>query len=152
MSILERLERDMVTAAKARDSVRLGVIRYARSELKNRAIEFHRELDGGDCLEVLSRIAKGHREAIEQAESQGRDEITKRERAQLAILEEYLPERLAPEQVNALVDEVVAETGATGRRDTGRVMKAIMPKVKGRADGAAVKDVVASKLSALEES
>jgi len=152
MSILERLERDMVAATKARDTVRLGVIRYMRSELKNRAIELRKELDGDDCLEVLSRIAKGHREAIEQAESQEREEIAERERAQLAVLKEYLPESLTSEQIDALVDEVIAETGAAGRRDMGRVMGTIMPKVKGRADGAVVKDVVGAKLSALEES
>jgi len=101
---------------------------------------------------VLARIAKGHREAIEQAESQAREEIADRERTQLAVLEEYLPESLTSEQIEAFVDEVIAEIGAAGRRDMGRVMGTIMPKVKGRADGAVVKDVVGAKLSALEES
>ena len=151
MSIPERLERDMVAAAKARDSVRLGVIRYLRSELKNRAIELGDELSEDDCVGVLSRVAKGHREAIEQAEAQNRAEIVGREKSQLAIVEEYLPEALSPGELEALVDEVIEEVSASGPRDMGLVMKTIMPRVKGRAEGGAVKEIVGARLSSRRE-
>ncbi|MCK4409519.1 MAG: GatB/YqeY domain-containing protein, partial [Candidatus Eisenbacteria sp.] len=94
MTILERLESDMIKAAKARDSERLGVIRFVRSKTKNRQIELKRELKDEDVNEILARIAKQHRESIEQFQEGGRDELVERERGQLAIIEDYLPAQL----------------------------------------------------------
>jgi uncharacterized protein YqeY len=146
MTTLERLERDMVAATKAREAERLGAIRFARSELKNRAIELGRDLEEEDVVEVLVRIAKRHRESIEQFEGAGRGDLVARETAQLSVIEQYLPEKLGESELLVLVGEAIAESGASSMRDLGAVMKAVMPKVKGRAEGNAVRALVQSRL------
>lgn len=148
MTILDRLERDMIEAAKARDNARLGAIRFARSELGNRRIEVGRELDESDAIDVLSRIAKQHRESIEQFAGAGRDDLVDRERAQLGVIEQYLPEKLTEEELRSIIDEAIAETGASSMKDMGTVMKTAMPRVKGRAEGSEVRSLVQSRLGA----
>jgi uncharacterized protein YqeY len=147
MNLLERLESDMIKAAKARDSERLGAIRFVRSRTKNRQIELRRELKDEDVVEVLSRIAKQHRESIEQFQEGGRDELVKHERRQLSVIEEYLPAQLGEQELLEILSGVIEETGAAGPRDIGMVMKTIMPRVKGRADGKIVKALVQSRLT-----
>lgn len=149
MTILERLDRDMVEAAKARDKERLGAIRYVRSEIKNRSIELRRELSDEDAVDVLSRIAKRHRESIEQFRAGGREDLAGREERQLAVAESYLPRKLDGAELTMLVDAAIEEVAARGPGDLGAVMKAIMPKVKGRADGSAVRGMVQSSLEKL---
>jgi uncharacterized protein YqeY len=151
MSILERLNEDMNRAAKARDSERLGAIRFMRAQTKNREIELGRELEDDDVIEVLSRVAKQHRETIDQSVDGGRDEMAERERRLLAVVEEYLPEKLSGDELAGIVSEAIEETGASGPRDMGKVMKAVMPRVRGRAEGAEVKNVVLSRLSGSED-
>lgn len=151
MNLLERLDGDMVKAAKARESERLGVIRFVRSRIKNRQIELQRDLKDEDVIEVLVRIAKQHKESIEQFESGGRDDLVERERRQLAVIEEYLPAQMNEEELSGILDEVIEETGAAGPRDMGAVMKAIMPRVKGRADGKKVKGMVTARLTGGDE-
>jgi uncharacterized protein YqeY len=151
VSILERLEKDMVKAAKARDAERLGVIRFVRSRAKNRQIELRRELKDEDAIEVLARIAKQHRESIEQFTTGGRDELVESERRKLAIVEEYLPEQLGESELVEILDEAIVETGASSPRDIGAVMKTVMPKVKGRADGKVVKAMVQARLTGGDE-
>jgi uncharacterized protein YqeY len=147
MSILERLELDMKTAAKARESERLGVIRYVRAQTKNREIELGRELDDDDVLGVLSKLAKQHREAIEQFTSGGREELVAAEQRKLAVVNEYLPAQLSDSELDEIVSSTIDETGATGPGDIGLVMKSLMPRVKGRADGGRVKRVVQVRLA-----
>ena len=151
MNLLERLESDMVKAAKARDSERLGAIRFVRSRAKNRQIELKRELKDEDVVEVLSRIAKQHRESIEQFQEGGRDELVEHERRQLSVIEEYLPAQLGEQELLEILSGVIEETGAAGPRDIGMVMKTIMPRVKGLADGKIVKALVQSRLTGGEE-
>jgi len=151
MNLLERLESDMVKAAKARDSERLGAIRFVRSRAKNRQIELKRELKDEDVVEVLSRIAKQHRESIEQFQEGGRDELVEHERRQLSVIEEYLPAQLGEQELMEILSGVIEETGAAGPRDIGMVMKTIMPRVKGLADGKIVKNLVQSRLTGGEE-
>ena len=146
MNLLERLESDMVKAAKARDSERLGVVRYVRSQIKNREIELRRELKDEDVVEILARIAKQHRESIEQFAGGGRDDLVESERRQLTVIEEYLPAQLGEQELLEILSEVIEETGAAGPRDIGMVMKTIMPRVKGRADGKMLKTLVQSRL------
>jgi uncharacterized protein YqeY len=147
MSILEKLERDMIEATKARESERLGVIRFVRSEVKNRQIELGRALEDDDVIEVLARVAKRHNESIEQFAVGGRDDLVDRERRQLAVVESYLPEKLGDDEIAELITQAIEETGATGRGGLGLVMKTIMPKLRGRADGSAVKQMVEKRLS-----
>ena len=147
MTILERLQSDMIKAAKARDAERLGVIRFVRSRAKDRQIELRRELKDEDVVEVLARIAKQHRESIEQFTAGGRDELVSAERRKLDIVKEYMPEQLDDDEIGDVVREVIEETGASGPRDIGVVMKAVMPRVKGRADGGRVKSLVQAMLT-----
>jgi len=152
MTILERLERDMIAATKAREAERLRVIRYVRSEAKNREIELGRPLDDSDVVEVLARLAKKHRESIEQFEKGRRDDLVGRERRALAVIEEYLPAPLDEKELAAVVDEILAAVGAKGPGDLGAVMRAIMPKVRGRAEGAVVRAMVAARLEDMPKS
>jgi uncharacterized protein YqeY len=147
MSILERLERDMIEATKARESERLGVIRFVRSELKNRQIELGRDLEDEDVIEVLARVAKRHNESIEQFTEGGRDDLVQSERRQLAVVQVYLPAKLGDDEIAQLIEQAIEETGAAGRGGLGLVMKEIMPKVKGRADGNVVKQMVQARLT-----
>jgi uncharacterized protein YqeY len=147
MSILERLEQDMKKAAKARDSERLGVIRFVRSQTKNREIELKRKLTDEDVLGVLAKLAKQHREAIEQFGEGGRDELVAAERRKLEVVNEYLPAPLDDRELEQIILEIIDETGAAGPRDMGLVMKSLMPRVKGRADGGRVKSLVQSRLA-----
>ena len=149
MTILEQLERDMIEAAKAREKERLGAIRYVRSELKNREIELQRELDDDDVVEVLSRVAKRHRESIAQFRDGGRGDLADREERQLAVTDGYLPEKLDEGELAEFIDRAIREVGAEGSGDLGAVMKAVMPGVKGRADGGAVRAMVQSSLEKL---
>lgn len=151
MGILERLEKDMIDAAKSRDAVRLGAIRFARSELTNRRIELGRDLEDDDAIEVLARIAKRHRESIEQFASADRDDLVSRETRELAVVESYLPEKLGDAEIAELIETAIRETGAGGPGDIGRVMGSVMPKVKGRADGSAVKTQVLARLAGADE-
>jgi uncharacterized protein YqeY len=151
MTILERLERDMIEATKAHEKERLAAIRFVRSEVRNREIELGRGLTDEDAIEVLSRVAKRHRESIEQFSGAGRDDLASRETHQLAVVETYLPARLTDDELDGMVREAIAESGASSARDLGAVMKALMPRVKGRADGAAVRGMVQSRLAALGE-
>jgi len=147
MSILDRLKSDMIEATKARESERLGVIRFVRSEMKNRAIELGRDLKDEDAIEVLARVAKRHREAIDQFGPAGRDDLVAKERASLDVVSQYLPEQLSEDEIASLVDEAITESGATSVREMGLVMKAVMPKMKGRADGKVVKAMVQRRLA-----
>ena len=147
MSILDRLKDDMIEATKARTSERLGVIRFVRSEMQNRAIELGRDLEDEDAIEVLARVAKRHREAIDQFGPAGRDDLVAKEQAALAVVSQYLPEQLSEGEISSLVDEAIKESGATSVRAMGLVMKAVMPKMKGRADGKVVKAMVQRRLA-----
>jgi uncharacterized protein YqeY len=142
MSILERLENDMKKAAKARDTERLGVIRFVRSQTKNREIELRRKLTDEDAIGVLVRLAKQHRESIEQFTAGGRDELVAAEQRKLGIVNEYLPAPLDDRELAEIVSDAIEETGAGGPGDMGIVMKAVMPRVMGRVEGDKVKTLV----------
>jgi len=144
---MEQLTADMKAAMKARETERLGTIRMLRSSLKNEQINLGRELTDDDVVGVLSSEAKKRREAAEAYREGGRDELADKEEAELAVIEEYLPKQLSDDEIAELVDEVMAETGAETKGDMGKVMGSIMPRVKGKADGNKVREIVMSKLA-----
>lgn len=152
MSLQERLYEDMKKALKDREAgkLRLSVIRLARSALKNRAIEMGRELTDQDVVEVLAREVKQRREAIEEYKRVGRQDVATELEAEIAILQEYLPRQLSREEIAAEAGEVISSMGAKGPKDLGRVMGALMPRMKGRADGKVVQEVVRMLLSETE--
>ena len=146
MTIQERLTAAMKEAMKKRDAERLGAIRMARTALKNAEIETRGELDDEAVIKVLSTLVKQRREAAE-AYRASRPELADKEERELAVLQEFLPTPLTPEEVSAIVDQAIADLGASGMRDMGAVMKQVTPQTVGRADGKQVSTVVRQKLS-----
>lgn len=144
MSLKERLEEDMKAALKAREEgrLRLSVIRLARAAIKNAEIARGRPLEDAEVAEVLRKELKDRQEALAGFERAGRPERVEELRREMAILEEYLPAQLSPAAVEELARATIARLGASGPRDMGRVMAALMPEVKGRADGALVSATV----------
>ncbi len=147
MSIKESLKSDLVTAMKARDELRLSTLRLITSAIKNKEIDERKELDDDGVLAVLNTAAKQRRDSIEQYEKGGRIDLADKEKAELVIIQGYLPQQLSKDEVAAIIKETVAETGAAGAKDMGKVMKALMPKVKGKADGKLVNELVKELLT-----
>jgi uncharacterized protein YqeY len=142
MALLDTLNTDLKTAMKARDEVRVATVRLLVSEVRNERIAKGRDLTEADELDVLSRAAKRRRESIEAYGKAGRDDLAAQERAELAVIEGYLPKALTPDEVRAIVREVASEVGATSARDIGKLMGALMPRLKGRFPGKDVKPIV----------
>jgi uncharacterized protein YqeY len=146
VSIVEQIREDQTLALKAREKEKLSTLRLLSSELKNRRIELGRDLTDDDAIEVLMRALKQRREAEEQFAKGGRPELAAREAAEAALIREFLPEPLTPEELEGLIDAAIAETGATTMRDMGAVMGRLMPEIKGRAEGAVVSARVKERL------
>jgi len=148
-ALREKLENDLVAAMKARDLVRTRTLRIALTAIRNEEVagERPRELSDDDVVKVLTREAKKRREAAAAFADAGRDAQAEAERNEGAVLEEYLPAQLTDEELGALVAEAIAETGATGPRAIGQVMKAVSPKVAGRAEGGRVAAEVKRRLA-----
>ncbi|WP_026341723.1 GatB/YqeY domain-containing protein [Actinomadura atramentaria] len=146
----ERLETDLSTAMKARDGLRTRTLRMALTAVKNEEVagKQARELSDDDVVRVLTREAKKRREAATAFADAGRAEQAQAERDEGAVLEEYLPAQLSDEELTALVADAIAETGAAGPRGIGPVMKAVNPKVAGRAEGGRVSAEVKRQLGA----
>jgi len=146
MTIPERLNNDIKDAMKARDELRLGVLRMLKSDLRYKQIELGHELSEEEVIAVLSTAAKCRREAVEEYERGDRQDLSDKEKAELVVIIEYLPEQLSDDDLNRLVDEAIAEANATTLKDIGLVMKVLMPKVRGRADGKVVNTAVRARL------
>ncbi len=144
MALIERLREDMKQAMKAREAgkLRLSVIRMALAALKNKQIELGRELEDDDVVAVLHGELKRRREAAREYRELGRDDVAEVLEQEAAVIVEYLPQQLDEREIRELAREVIAELGASGPRDMGKVMGAIMPRVRGRADGKEVNRIV----------
>ena len=141
-----QLKDDMKTAMKAREKVKLGTIRMLISALKNKAIDLRADLTEEDVIAVLTSEGKKRRDSIELYRKGEREDLAEIEEVELALILTYLPKQLTDEEVAVMVDEVIAQTGASAKSDMGKVMGAMMPKVKGLYDGKKVKALVMSKL------
>jgi hypothetical protein len=142
VSLFERLENDFKEALKARDDRRVSILRMLKAAIKNREIEKGASLSDEEIYGVLSSFVKRARESIDQFSKGGRTDLAEKEREELRIIQAYLPEQLSEEELKGMVREVIEEVGASGMGDLGRVMKVIMPRVKGRADGRMVNTIV----------
>ena len=144
MSIKDLLTEDMKQAMKDKESgkLRLSVIRMARANIKNIEIDEKRELNDDEVLAVLMKEVKMRQDSLEEFTKAGREELVEQAKQEIAILRKYLPEKLSDEELKALVEEAVAETGAAGPKDMGKVMAALMPKTRGRADGKRINTMV----------
>jgi uncharacterized protein YqeY len=144
--IVDRIQADQKTALKARERERVSALRLLSSELTNRRIALGRDLTDDDAIEVLTRALKQRRESEEQFEKGGRPELAAKEAAEAEVIRAYLPEPIAEDELNRLIDAAIAETGATSMRDMGAVMGRLMPDLKGRAEGAVVSARVKERL------
>ena len=147
MSLLKRLDEGLKGAMKRSDPISLSALRMAKAAIKNLQIEKGRELSDEEIVGVLSTMAKQRRESIEQFSMGGREDLAERERRELAVLQSYMPEQLAADQIEQLIVQAIAESSARSEADMGRVMKLLMPKIKGVADGKWVNSRVKELLS-----
>lgn len=147
MSFKEKVDRETVQALKAGDKIRVSALRMLKSGLHNREIDLKRELNEPEFLQLLSSMVKQRKDSIEQFEKGGRADLVAKERAELAVIEEFLPSQLSEADLDAAITEAIGEAGAAGIRDMGKVMKVLMPKLTGRADGKVVGDKVKARLS-----
>lgn len=146
-SLKERLLDDMKTAMKNGEKQRLSVIRMARAAIKNLEIEKRKDLEDDEVIEVLNKEVKQRRDSIIEYKKAGKENIVADLNKEIEILSEYLPEQLSTAELEKLIQELIHLTGASSMQDIGKVMGAIMPKVKGRADGRIVNQLVREKLS-----
>ena len=147
MNLIEQLEQEVKDAMLARDGERRDALRLILSSLKSAEKDLQRPLTSDEELQVLQRERKKRLEAAEAFSDAGRDEQADREEYELDILEEFMPEPLTEEELEQILDDAIAENGATSMRDMGRVMKDVMPQIAGRADGAAVSQMLREKLA-----
>ena len=147
MSLIAQIEDEVKEAMLARDVERRDALRLILSSLRSAEKDLQRPLSEGEELQVLQRERKKRIEAAEAFHDAGRDEQAAKEEAELAVLEEFMPESLTEEELEQIVDDAIAENGATSLQDLGRVMADVMPQVAGRADGSAVGQLVREKLA-----
>lgn len=148
MSLEQRLTDDMKAAMKAGEKDTLGVVRRVLAALKNARIEKKADLDEQDEIKVVRSIAKQHKESIEQFRAAGREDLATKEEAELVILSVYLPPEMDEAQLDAIIDEVIAETGASTVKDMGGVIKGVMARTAGQAEGGVVSAKVKERLGA----
>ena len=146
MSIQDRLSEEMKAAMRARDSLRLGTIRMARTALKNAEIEARRALDDAAAIKVLSTLVKQRREAAE-AYRATRPELADKEEQELVVLQEFLPAQLSEAELEEMIAKAITASGASSMRDMGAVMKLVTPQTTGRADGKLVSEIVRKQLA-----
>ena len=147
MSLIARLEDELKQAMVARDTDRRNALRLILDSLRSAEKELQRPLHDDEELQVLQRERKRRQEAAEAFRGGGREEQAQAEEQELAVLQEFMPEPLSEEDLEEIVDDAIAEVGATSMRDLGRVMADVMPQVSGRADGSVVSQVVREKLA-----
>ncbi|HTZ17817.1 MAG TPA: GatB/YqeY domain-containing protein [Dissulfurispiraceae bacterium] len=138
MAFLDDLNAALKEALKSRDDIRVSVIRMIKASLKNREIEKMSSLTDDEILSVLSTLAKQRRESIEQFAAAGRTDLAEKETKELEIVQSYLPKQLSHQELDSIIRAAISESGASSLNDLGKVMKVLMPRVKGIADGKAV--------------
>jgi len=151
MSLKDQIGEDIKTAMKAKDKVRLQTVRGIKKAILDKEVEVRPK--GQDSLtevqeiELLSQQAKQRRDSIEQFTNAGRDDLAEKERQELTIIETYLPEQVSDAEVEAMIDKIIADSGASSLKDLGKVMGPAMKELKGKADGKKIQELVKSKLS-----
>ena len=148
MTFKEKIEQDMVAAAKAKDRATLSALRLIKTALHNREIDLKRELDEAEFIQVLSTMVKQRKDSIEQFAKGGRADLVEKEESELKVIQSFMPAQMSEEDVRREIRQAIAETGAVSVKDMGKVMKVLMPKLTGKADGKAVGEKVKAVLSA----
>ena len=147
VSLKARITEDMKTAMRAKDSARLGAIRLLLAAIKQREVDERIELDDMQVIETIEKMLKQRRDSISQYQAANRQDLVDVEEFEVKVLHEYLPQALTEDEVNALLEKVVADTGASGIKDMGKVMAAIKPLVLGRADMGKISGLIKTRLS-----
>lgn len=148
MSLKARITEDMKSAMRAKDSARLGAVRLLQAAIKQREVDERIELDDTQVVEAIEKMLKQRRDSISQYEAANRHDLADVEKYEVSVLQEYLPQALTEDEVDALLAKVIADTAATGIKDMGKVMAAIKPLVVGRADMGKVSGLIKTRLSA----
>jgi uncharacterized protein YqeY len=147
MSLKAQISEDMKTAMRAKDSVRLGAIRLLLSAIKQREVDERIELTDADVISVIEKMLKQRRDSIAAYESAKRTDLADIEKFEVTVLQTYLPQQLTDDEVKAILEKVVTDTGAAGMKDMGAVMAAIKPLVAGKADMGKISGLIKARLS-----
>lgn len=142
MSLKERISTDYVKAYKAKEQLEVDTLRLLKAAIKNEELKANQDLTDDDLIKVISTEIKKRKQAIESYEQADRKELADKEKQEILVLEKYLPQQLSAEELEVLVKETIAEVGAESAKDMGRVMKTLMQKVRGAADGKTVNELV----------
>jgi uncharacterized protein len=148
MTFKTKIDRDMVTAAKEKDKMTLSTLRLIKTALHNREIDLKRELNDTEFLQLLSSMVKQRKDSIEQFAKGGRTDLVEKEQAELKIIQAFMPEQMSEEDILLEIRKAIDETGALNVKDMGKVMKVLMPKLTGKADGKLLGEKVKAALSA----
>ncbi len=147
MSLVEQIEKDVISAMKAKDTVRLSTLRMLKSSIGNYLIQVKKDkADDVEVLKLIDKQAKQRRESLESFKKAGRTDLADKENAELAILEAYLPKQLTDDELKAAILNAIEMSGATTMADIGKLMKVLMPQVQGRADGKRIQETAKSLL------
>ena len=147
MNLQAEISAALKDAMRAKDEAKLASLRLVLTAIKNREKEVRRSLENPEIISLISTQIKQRKESIDHYRKAGRDDLVKAEESELQILEAYMPEQLSEEEMSQALDEVISEVGAVSMKDMGKVMKAAMAKLAGRADGRAINEMVKEKLS-----
>ena len=147
MSLKDRLKDQQKLAMLAKDKARLGAIRLLMAEIKQREVDSRIELNDEDILAVVTKMVKQRRDSISQFEAAGRQDLADKESAEILVLQEFLPQQLTADEIAALIEQAITESGAAVMADMGKVMAVLKPKIQGRADVGAVSAQVKTRLA-----
>ena len=147
MSLKDQLKDQQKLAMLARDKARLGAIRLLMAEIKQREVDTRIELNDEDILAVVTKMVKQRRDSISQFEAAGRQDLADKESAEIVVLQEFLPQQLTADEIVALIEQAITESGAAVMADMGKVMAVLKPKIQGRADVGAVSAQVKTRLA-----
>jgi hypothetical protein len=147
MSLEEKLVDEMKQAMKSNDKLRLSTIRLIRSAVKNKEIELRKDLDDEGIFKVIRGMVKKSEESIEQFKAGGRMDLVEKEQKEIETLKSFLPQPLSQEEIFKIIDQSIAETQASSLKDLGKVMKSVIPKLEGKADGKVINQLVKERLS-----
>jgi uncharacterized protein YqeY len=147
MSLEERLLEEMKQAMKSNDRLRLSTIRMIRSALKNKEIELRKKLEDEEAAKVIQAMVRKGEESVEQFQGGGRTDLVDKEKKEIEILKSFLPQPLSQEEISKIIDQSIQETQASSLKDIGKVMKSVMPKIGGKADGKLINQLVKERLS-----
>ena len=147
MNLEERLVEEMKQAMKSNNKFKLSTIRMIRSALKNKEIDLRKKLENEDIVKVIQAMMRKGEESVEQFETGGRMDLVEKEKSEIEIMKSFLPKPLSQEEILEIIDQSIQETQASSLKDMGKVMKSVMPKIGGKADGKLINQLVKERLS-----